>query len=76
MPIEEGLAGVSPAYIAAFNGQMRCAASGDREEQEHKAMVETAHQLYERTQPERRTTSDHDGKDTHEDDAHEFPSSK
>jgi hypothetical protein len=47
MHIEECLAGVSPAYTAAFNGQMRCAASGDREEQEHNAMVETAHQLYE-----------------------------
>jgi hypothetical protein len=46
--IEECLAEVSPAHTAAFNGQMRCAASGDREEQEHKAMVETAHQLYEK----------------------------
>jgi hypothetical protein len=36
------------SYIVAFNGQMRCTASGDREEQEHKAMaVETAHQLHE-----------------------------
>jgi hypothetical protein len=47
MHTAECLADVSPAYIAAFNGQMGCTASGDREEQEHKAMVETAHQLYE-----------------------------
>jgi hypothetical protein len=51
MHIAECLAEVSPAtpaYIVAWNGQMRCTASGDQEEQEHKAMVETAHQLYER----------------------------
>ena len=48
MHIAESLADVSLAYIAAWNGQMRCTASGDQEEQEHKAMVETAHQLYER----------------------------
>jgi hypothetical protein len=47
MHIEECLAGASPAHAAAFNGQMNCAASGDREEQEHKAMVKTAQQLYE-----------------------------
>jgi hypothetical protein len=48
MHIAECLAEVSPAYIAAWNGDMRCTASGNQEEQEHKAMVETAHQLYER----------------------------
>jgi hypothetical protein len=48
MHIAECLAEVSPAYIAAWNGQMRCTASGDQGDQEHKAMVETAHQLHER----------------------------
>jgi hypothetical protein len=46
MHIAECLAEVSPGYIAAWNGQMRCTASGDQADQEHKAMVETAHRLY------------------------------
>jgi hypothetical protein len=45
--IAECLAEVSPGYIAAWNGRMRCTAGGDRPDQEHKAMVETAHQLHE-----------------------------
>ena len=45
--IGECLAEVSPIYGAAWNGQMRCTTGTDQADQEHEAMVETAHQLYE-----------------------------
>jgi hypothetical protein len=38
---------VSPTYGEAWNGQMRCTTGADQANQEHEAMVETAHQLYE-----------------------------
>jgi hypothetical protein len=45
--IEECLAEVSPIYEAAWSGQMKCTTGADQADQEHKAMVETAHRLYE-----------------------------
>jgi hypothetical protein len=42
------LAGVSPIYGAAWNGRMKCTTgTGDQADQEHEAMAETAHRLYE-----------------------------
>ena len=38
---------VSPTYGEAWNGRMRCTTGMDQADQEHEAMVETAHQLYE-----------------------------
>jgi hypothetical protein len=37
----------SPTYGEAWNGQMRCTTGTDQADQEHEAMVETAHQLHE-----------------------------
>jgi hypothetical protein len=45
--IGECLAEVSPIYGAAWNGQMRCTTGTDQADQEHDAMVETAHRLHE-----------------------------
>ena len=41
------LAGVSPAYAAAWNGRMKCTTGTSLIIQEHEAMVETARKLYE-----------------------------
>ena len=38
---------VSPTYGEAWNGRMRCTTGTDQATQEHEAMVETAHKLYE-----------------------------
>ena len=45
--IGECLMEVSPTYGKAWNGRMRCTTGTDQADQEHEAMVETAHQLYE-----------------------------
>jgi hypothetical protein len=45
--IGECMMEVSPTYGEAWNGQMRCTTGTDQADQEHEAMVETAHQLYE-----------------------------
>jgi hypothetical protein len=45
--IGECLAEVSPIYGAAWNGRMKCTTGMDQADQEHDAMVETAHRLYE-----------------------------
>jgi hypothetical protein len=45
--IGECLAEVSPIYSAAWNGQMKCTTGMNQADQDHKAMVETAHRLYE-----------------------------
>jgi hypothetical protein len=45
--IGECLAEVSPICTAAWNGQMKCTTGMNQVNQEHKAMVETAHRLYE-----------------------------
>jgi hypothetical protein len=45
--IEECLAEVSPIYGAAWIGQMKCTTGTDQADQEHEAMVATAHRLYE-----------------------------
>ena len=45
--IAECLAEVSPIYSAAWNGRMKCTTGLNQADQEHKAMVETAHRLYE-----------------------------
>jgi hypothetical protein len=45
--IAECLSEASPGYVAAWNGRMKCTTGQDQADQEHKIMVETAHQLYE-----------------------------
>lgn len=45
--IAKCLAEVSPIYIAAWNGRMKCTTGQSQADQEHKTMVETAHRLYE-----------------------------
>ena len=45
--IGECLMEVSQTYGEAWNGRMRCTTGTDQADQEHEAMVETAHQLYE-----------------------------
>jgi hypothetical protein len=44
--IGECLAEVSPFYGAAWNERMKCTTGTDQADQEHEAMVETAHRLY------------------------------
>ena len=45
--IGECLMEVSPTYGEAWNGRMRCTTGTDQADQEHQAVVETAHQLHE-----------------------------
>ena len=45
--IGECLMEVSPTCGEAWNGRMRCTAGTDQATQEHEAMVEAAHKLYE-----------------------------
>jgi hypothetical protein len=38
---------VPPIHSAAWNGRMKCTTGHSQADQEHKAVVETAHRLYE-----------------------------